>query len=32
MSNYPVLAGFVAAGYHVKTTIDGVVIYVPNGT
>ena len=32
MSNYPVLAGFVAAGYHVQTTIDGVVIYVPNGT
>jgi hypothetical protein len=32
MSNYPVLAGYVAAGYHVKTTIDGVVIYAPNGS
>ena len=32
MSNYPVLVGFVTARYHVKTTIDGVVIYVPNGT
>jgi hypothetical protein len=32
MSNYPVLARFVAAGYHVQTTIDGVVIYAPNGS
>ena len=32
MSNYPVLASFVAAHYHVKTTIDGVVIYAPNGS
>jgi hypothetical protein len=32
MSNYPVLAAFVAAGYHVKDTIDGVVMYVPNGS
>jgi hypothetical protein len=32
MSNYPVLAGYVAAGYHVKTSIDGVVIYAPNGS
>jgi hypothetical protein len=32
MSNYPVLAGFVTAHYHVKTTIDGVVIYAPNGS
>lgn len=32
MSNYPALAGFVAAHYHVKTTIDGVVIYAPNGS
>jgi hypothetical protein len=32
MSNYPVLAAFVAAGYHVKTTIGGVAIYAPNGS
>ena len=32
MSNYPVLAGFVTAGYHVTATIDGVVIYAPNQT
>jgi hypothetical protein len=32
MSNYPVLAQFVAAGYHVQTTIDGVVIYASNGS
>jgi hypothetical protein len=32
MSNYPVLAGFVSSRYHVKETIDGVVIYVPNGS
>jgi len=32
MTNYPVLAAFVAAGYHVKDTIEGVVIYVPNGS
>jgi hypothetical protein len=32
MSNYPVLAEFVAAGYHVKATVDGVVIYAPNGS
>ena len=32
MSNYPVLADFVAAGYHVAATIDGVVIYAPNGS
>ena len=30
MSNYPVLAGFVAAGYHVTAKFDGVVIYSPN--
>ena len=27
MSNYPVLADFVAAHYHVVATVDGVVIY-----
>ena len=27
MQNYPVLAGFVASGYHVVATVDGVVIY-----
>ena len=32
MSNYPMLAGFVAAHYHVKATIDGVVVYAPNGS
>src|SRR5487761_121104 len=32
MSNYPVLANFVTAGYHVVATIDSVVIYAPNGT
>jgi hypothetical protein len=32
MSNYPVVADFVAAGYHVTATIDGVVIYAPNGS
>lgn len=30
MSNYPVLANFVASRYHELTTVDGVVIYVRN--
>jgi hypothetical protein len=32
MSNYPVLAGFVAAGYHLTATVAGVAIYSPNGS
>jgi Dolichyl-phosphate-mannose-protein mannosyltransferase len=32
MSNYPVLAKFVASGYHLATTVDGVAIYAPNGS
>jgi hypothetical protein len=32
MSNYPVLAQFVAARYHVIATLDGVAIYAPNGS
>jgi hypothetical protein len=32
MTNYPVLAEFVATRYHVKDTIEGVVIYAPNGS
>jgi hypothetical protein len=32
MSNYPVLAEFVAAGYHPVATVDGVVIYGRNGS
>ena len=32
MSNYPVLAQFVAAGYHLTTTVDGVAIYSRNGS
>ena len=32
LSNYPVLAGLVAAGYHEVATVDGVVIYGRNGT
>jgi hypothetical protein len=31
MSNYPLLAAFVSSRYHVMTTIDGVVIYAPDG-
>jgi hypothetical protein len=31
MSNYPMLADFVASRYHVVATIDRVVIYAPNG-
>jgi Dolichyl-phosphate-mannose-protein mannosyltransferase len=31
MSNYPVLADFVASRYHVVATIDQAVIYAPNG-
>jgi hypothetical protein len=27
MTNYPVIAEFVASGYHVVATVDGVVIY-----
>ncbi|MEA2654961.1 MAG: hypothetical protein QOI23_326, partial [Chloroflexota bacterium] len=30
MSNYPVLADFVATRYHVVATVDAVVIYAPN--
>jgi hypothetical protein len=30
MSNYPLLAGYVAANYHPVATIDGVVIYARN--
>jgi hypothetical protein len=30
MSNYPVVAEFVAGGYHPVATIDRVVIYAPN--
>ncbi|HVC75583.1 MAG TPA: hypothetical protein VND96_03595 [Candidatus Micrarchaeaceae archaeon] len=32
MTNYPVLARFVAAGYHLTATVDGVAIYSPNGS
>jgi hypothetical protein len=32
MSNYPVLARFVAAGYHLTATVDGVAVYAPNGS
>jgi hypothetical protein len=32
MSNYPVLAHFVAAGYHLAATVDGVAVYAPNGS
>jgi hypothetical protein len=32
MSNYPVLANLVTAGYHQVATVDGVVIYGRNGT
>ena len=32
MTNYPVLAQFVAAGYHLTATVDGVAIYSPNGS
>jgi len=31
MSNYPVLADLVAARYHEVASVDGVVIYAPNG-
>jgi hypothetical protein len=31
MSNYPVLADLVASRYHEVATVDGVVIYAPNG-
>jgi hypothetical protein len=31
MSNYPTLAAFVSSRYHVMATIEGVVIYAPNG-
>lgn len=31
MNNYPVLADLVASHYHVAATVDGVVIYAPNG-
>jgi len=30
MSNYPVLADFVASRYHVAARVDGVVVYAPN--
>jgi 4-amino-4-deoxy-L-arabinose transferase-like glycosyltransferase len=30
MSNYPVIADFVASRYHVVATVDEVVIYAPN--
>jgi hypothetical protein len=30
MSNYPVLADFVASHYHVVATIDRVAVYAPN--
>ena len=30
MSNYPVLADFVASRYHVVATIDRVAVYAPN--
>jgi len=30
MSNYPVLADFVATRYHVVATVDEVVVYAPN--
>jgi hypothetical protein len=32
MSNYPALAGYVAANYHEVATVEGVVIYARNGT
>jgi dolichyl-phosphate-mannose-protein mannosyltransferase len=32
MTNYPVLADFVASHYHVVATIDRVVIYAPSGS
>jgi hypothetical protein len=32
MSNYPVLAQFVAARYHLTATVDGVAVYSPNGS
>jgi Dolichyl-phosphate-mannose-protein mannosyltransferase len=32
MSNYPLLAQFVAARYHVIATLEGVAIYAPNGS
>ncbi|HXC77076.1 MAG TPA: glycosyltransferase family 39 protein [Candidatus Acidoferrum sp.] len=32
MTNYPVLAQFVATGYHLTATVDGVAIYSPNGS
>lgn len=32
MSNYPVLASFVAGDYHVLATVDGVVVYERNGS
>src|SRR6266581_5317889 len=31
MSNYPVLAAFVASGYHQVDVVDGVLIYARNG-
>jgi 4-amino-4-deoxy-L-arabinose transferase-like glycosyltransferase len=31
MRNYPMLADFVTSRYHVVATIDGVVVYAPNG-
>jgi len=31
MSGYPVLANLVAGRYHAVATVDGVVIYAPNG-
>ena len=31
MTNYPVLAKFVASGYHQVDVVDGVVIYARNG-
>jgi hypothetical protein len=27
-----VLAHFVAAGYHLAATVDGVAVYAPNGS
>ncbi|HEY2597709.1 MAG TPA: glycosyltransferase family 39 protein [Candidatus Dormibacteraeota bacterium] len=32
MSHYPVLARFVAAGYHLTATVNGVAVYAPNGS
>ena len=32
MSSYPVLAHFVASGYHQVDVVDGVVIYARNSS